>query len=273
MGHEYKASRRRRPTISRSAKLSPGRPSIPPTGPARATPANCTPWARTCSSVPTSCRPKLRVIVTSRSKYACQDCEEAAVQAPASPRLVEGGIPNEALVAHVLVAKYADHLPLYSQSQIYARQGIALDHSTLVDWVGKAACLLRPIHERLFERLKASSKLLTDETTAPVLDPGCGRTKTGQLFAYACDDRPWGGIDLPGVAYLYAPDREAEHLIRHLQGFVGVLQVDGYAGYRALAKNNAVSLAFCWSHVRRKFYAAPSRCSVDIASSLPQQRS
>lgn len=194
------------------------------------------------------------VIVTRRPKYACRSCEDVVVQATALPRLVEGGIPTEATVAHVLVSKYADHLPLYRQAQIYARQGVNLDRSTLADWVGKAAFLLRPVHERLFERLKASDKLFADETTAPVLDPGRGRTKTGQLFAYARDDRPWGGADPPGVAYLYAPDRKGENAVRHLQGFVGVLQVDGYAGYKALADRNAVSLAFCWAHVRRKFY-------------------
>jgi transposase len=197
---------------------------------------------------------QFRVIVTRRPKYACRACEEVLVQAPAPARLVEGGIPTEAMIAHVLVAKYADHLPLYRQAQIYARQGVNLDRSTLADWVGKAAFLLRPVHERLFECLKASDKLFADETTAPVLDPGRGRTKTGQLFAYARDDRSWGGSDPPGVAYLYAPDRKAEQTIRHLQGFVGTLQVDGYAGYKVLAERNAVSLAFCWSHVRRKFY-------------------
>ncbi|MCG7505438.1 IS66 family transposase [Mesorhizobium sp. IRAMC:0171] len=197
---------------------------------------------------------QFRVIVTRRPKYACRNCEEVVVQAPAPARLVEGGMPTEATVAHVLVSKYADHLPLYRQAQIYARQGVNLDRSTLADWVGKAAFILRPIHERLFERLKASDKLFADETRAPVLDPGRGRTKTGQLFAYARDDRPWGGSDPPGVAYLYAPDRKAEQTVRHLQGFVGTLQVDGYAGYKVLADRNAVSLAFCWSHVRRKFY-------------------
>lgn len=197
---------------------------------------------------------QFRVIVTRRPKYACRTCEEVVVQAPVPARLVEGGIPTEATVAHVLVSKYADHLPLYRQAQIYGRQGVNLDRSTLADWVGKAAFLLRPVHERLFERLKASTKLFADETTAPVLDPGRGRTKTGQVFAYARDERPWGGTDPPGVAYLYAPDRKAEQPIRHLQGFTGVLQVDGYAGYKALAERNAVSLAFCWSHVRRKFY-------------------
>jgi transposase len=209
---------------------------------------------------------QFRVIVTRRPKYACRACEEVVVQAPAPARLVEGGIPTEATVAHVLVSKYADHLPLYRQAQIYARQSVNLDRSTLADWVGKAAFLLRPVHERLFERLKASGKLFADETTAPVLDPGRGRTKTGQLFAYARDDRPWGGADPPGVAYLYAPDRKAEQPLRHLAGFVGVLQVDGYAGYRMLAERNAVSLAFCWSHVRRRFYELAQAGPAPIAT-------
>jgi transposase len=209
---------------------------------------------------------QFRVIVTRRPKYACRACEEVVVQAPAPARLVEGGIPTEPTVAHVLVSKYADHLPLYRQAQIYSRQGINLDRSTLADWVGKAAFLLRPVHERLFERLKASDKLFADETTAPVLDPGRGRTKTGQFFAYARDDRPWGGTDLPGVAYLYAPDRKAEQPMRHLKGFAGVLQVDGYAGYKVLAERNAVSLAFCWSHVRRRFYELAQAGPAPIAT-------
>ena len=164
---------------------------------------------------------QLRVLVVRRPKYACRACEEVVVQAPAPARLIEGGLPTEATVAQVLVSKYADHLPLYRQAQIYARQGITLDRSTLADWVGRAAWLLRPVHERLLIRLKSSTKLFADETTAPVLDPGRGRTKIGQLWAYACDDRPWGGSDPPGVAYVYAPDRKAERPIAHLTGFKG----------------------------------------------------
>lgn len=197
---------------------------------------------------------QLRVIVVRRPKYGCRSCQDVVVQAPAPARLIEGGLPTEATVAQVLVSKYADHLPLYRQSQIFARQGIALDRSTLADWVGRAAWLLRPVHERLLAKLKASTKLFADETTAPVLDPGRGRTKTGQLWAYARDDRPWGGEDPPGVAYVYAPDRKAERAGSHLAGFKGVLQVDGYAGYRALAEGGQVTLAFCWAHVRRRFY-------------------
>jgi transposase len=148
---------------------------------------------------------QFRVLVVRRPKYTCRACPGTVVQAAAPPRLIEGGLPTEALVAHVIVGKYADHLPLYRQAQIYARQGIELDRSTLADWVGWAAWFLRPLHERLLEHLRSSTKLFADETTAPVLDPGRGRTKTGQLWAYARDDRPWGGTAPPAVAYVYAP--------------------------------------------------------------------
>jgi transposase len=193
---------------------------------------------------------QFRVLVVRRPKYACRTCQDGVIQAPAPARLIEGGLPTEALISHVLIAKYADHLPLYRQAQIFARQGVALDRSTLADWVGRAAFLLRPVRDRLLEQLKASTKLFADETTAPVLDPGRGTTKTGQFFAYVRDDRPWGGGDPPGVAYVYAPDRKAERPIAHLAGFRGILQVDGYAGYKVLAEKADVRLAFCWSHVR-----------------------
>jgi transposase len=209
---------------------------------------------------------QFRVLVVRRPKYACRACEEAVLQAPAPARLIEGGLPTEATVAQVLVSKYADHLPLYRQAQIYARQGVRLDRSTLADWVGRAAFLLRPVHQRLLDRLKASAKLFADETTAPVLDPGRGRTRTGQLWAYARDDRPWNGPDPPGVAYLYAPDRKAERPIAHLAGFRGVLQVDGYGGYKVLAERGEVRLAFCWAHVRRRFYELAQAGPAPIAS-------
>ncbi|SMF85769.1 Transposase, partial [Tistlia consotensis] len=194
---------------------------------------------------------QFRVLVTRRPKYACRRCAEGVVQAAAPERLVTGGLPSEALVAHVLVSKYADHTPLYRQAQIYARQGLALDRSTLADWVGHAARELRPLHARLVEILKGSAKLFADETRAPVLDPGRGRTKSGWLWAIARDNRPWGGADPPAVAYLYAAGRGAEHAAAHLGGFRGVLQVDGYAAYRSL---DGPTLACCWSHARRKFY-------------------
>ena len=209
---------------------------------------------------------QFRVLVTRRPKYACRACEGAIVQAPAAPRLIEGGLPTEATVAHVLVSKYADHLPLYRQAQIYGRQGITLDRSTLADWVGRAAWHLRPVHERLLAHLRSSPRLFADETTAPVLDPGRGRTKTGQLWTYARDDRPWGGSDPPAVAYIYAPDRKAARPAGHLVGYIGVLQVDGYAGYRALAEKNHIHLAFCWAHVRRRFYELAAADAAPIAT-------
>jgi transposase len=197
---------------------------------------------------------RLRVLVIRRPKYACRGCESGVAQAAAPARLVEAGLPTETLVAHVLTAKYADHLPLYRQAQMFERQGVALDRATLADWVGRAAFLLRPLRDRLLERLKASGHLFADETAAPVLDPGRGRCKTGRLWAYARDDRPWRGPEPPGVAYRYAPDRKGANAEAHLAGFKGVLQVDGYAGYNGLAGPDGATLAFCWAHVRRRFY-------------------
>jgi transposase len=207
----------------------------------------------------------LRVIVTRRPRYACRTCEKSGadevagiIQAPAPARLIEGGLPTEALVADVVVSKYADHLPLYRQSQILARQGVAIERSTLAQWVGAAAAELQPLHDRLLTLLKASPKLFCDETRCPVLDPGRGKTKTGFLWVIARDDRPWGGTDPPAVVYSYAPGRGGVHAVKLLDGFAGVLQVDGYAGYNALAdparSSGPVTLAYCWSHLRRKFY-------------------
>jgi transposase len=209
---------------------------------------------------------QFKVIVTRRPKYACAACAGEVVQAAAPERLIENGIPTESLVAHVLVAKYADHAPLYRQAQIYARQGITLDRSTLADWVGRAAFALRPVHVRLLEHLKQSTKLFADETTAPVLDPGRGRTKKGQLWTYARDERPWLGTGPPGVAYVYAPDRKHSRPAEHLAGFRGTLQVDGYGAYTELAEAGDVELAFCWSHVRRQFYDLQIKTPAPIAT-------
>ena len=167
---------------------------------------------------------QLRVIVTVRPKYACRVCEQGVVQAPAPAHLIEGALPTEGAIAHVLVSKYADHQPLYRQAQIYARSGLDLDRSTLAGWVGKASFHLRPVVDRLAWHLKRSSKLFMDETRAPVLDPGRGRTKTGWLWALARDDRPWAGPDPPGVVYFYAPGRGGEHAEKFLDGFDGILQ-------------------------------------------------
>jgi transposase len=198
-----------------------------------------------------------RVRVIRRPRYGCRSCEEAIVQAPAPDRPVDGGMATEALLAHVLVNKYSDHLPLYRQAQIFARQGVTLDRSTLCNWVGRACWWLAPLHELMLSTVLASPKVFADDTTLPVLDPGRRRTKTGRLWCYAVDNRPWCGPGHPAAAYVYSEDRKGEHPQMHLQGFRGLLQVDGYAGFGRLVgkqADNAPQLAFCWAHVRRKFY-------------------
>ena len=200
---------------------------------------------------------QFRVLVTRRPKYACRSCEAGVTQAPAKPRLIEGGMPTEATIASVIVSKYADHLPLYRQSQIYARQGVDIDRSTLAFWVGKAAYELRPIHDALLAHLKTSSKLFMDETPAPVLDPGRGKVKKGYFWALARDDRGWNGPEPPGVAFTYAPGRSGNYASQILQGFEGILQVDGYVGYNRvldLWDNAPIQLAYCWAHARRKLF-------------------
>jgi transposase len=201
-----------------------------------------------------------QVKVIRRPRYGCRGCEGAIVQAPAPERPLTGGMATEALLAQVLVAKYSDHLPLYRQAQIFARHGIDLDRSTLANWVGRACWWLRPLAELLQGSILSSSKIFADDTPVPVLDPGRGRTKTGRLWSYARDDRPWQGPLPPAVAYVYSENRQGAHPQSHLAAFAGVLQVDGYAGFKALAgeqkerKEGAVQFAFCWAHVRRKFF-------------------
>ncbi len=209
------------------------------------------------------------VIVTRRPKYACRACTDGVVQAPAPARLIQADLPTEATIAHVLVSKYADHLPLYRQAQIMSRQGLDLDRSTLAEWVGRAACELRPVFDALIADLKRSTKLFMDETRAPVLDPGSRKTKTGYFWALARDDRPWGGLAPPGVAFTYAPGRGGIHAERILQGFCGILQVDGYAGYnRLIAPERTgpdIRLAYCWAHARRKLIEITRNGSAPIA--------
>ena len=214
---------------------------------------------------------QLRVIVTIRPKYACRACTDGVTQAPTPPWLIEGGLPTEGAIAHVLVSKYADHLPLFRQSQILARSGIDIHRSTLADWVGVAAFHLGPVVDRLAEHLKTSTKLFMDETTAPVLDPGRGRTKTGFLWALARDDRSWGGDDPPGVVYFYAPDRRGENAEKFLKGFNGTLQLDGYQGYNRLTRpdrkgGERIIVAHCWAHARRKLKEIFDRDGSEIAA-------
>lgn len=214
---------------------------------------------------------QLRVIVTVRPKYACRTCTDGVTQAPTPPWLIEGGLPTEGAIAHVLVSKYADHCPLYRQSQILARSGINIHRSTLADWVGVAAFHLRPVVDRLAEHLKSSTKLFMDETTAPVLDPGRGKTKIGYLWALARDDRSWGGEDPPGVVYFYAPGRHGENAEKFLTGFNGILQIDGYQGYNRLTRpsrkgGDPITVAHCWAHARRKLKEVFDRDGSEIAA-------
>jgi transposase len=213
---------------------------------------------------------QFRVLVTRRPKLACQACEGRVVQAPAPARLIEGGIPTEAMVSHVVVSRFADHQPLYRQAQIIGRQGITLDRSTLAFWVGYAAAEVAPVVTRLREMVLASARIFADETVVPVLDPGRGRTKQGYFWTIARDDRPWGGTDPPAVVYTYAPGRGEAHAISLLGGYRGLLQCDGYAAYKKLAaprtSNHGVTLAFCWSHVRRGFYDQAKTGTAPIAT-------
>ncbi|SDD93739.1 Transposase [Belnapia rosea] len=205
---------------------------------------------------------QLRVRVTRRPRYACRACEGAVVVAPAPERLIDGGMATEALIVHVLVSKFCDSLPLYRQGQMLARQGITLDRSTLgsdvyVRRVGRACWWLTPLYDLLVGTALSAPKLFADDTTLPVLDPGRGRTKTGRLWCYAVDDRPWCGPGHPVAAYVYTEDRKGIRPAAHLAAFRGVLQVDGYPGFKRLAGDRAdasVGLAFCWAHMRRHFY-------------------
>jgi transposase len=215
---------------------------------------------------------QFRVLVTKRPKLACRACPGVVLQAPAPARLIEGGVPTEATVAHVLVSRYADHLPLYRQSQILARHGIEIGREVLADWTGTAASEVMPVVRRMREILLGSARLFVDETTMPVLDPGRGKTKKGFAWAIARDDRPWGGTDPPAVVFHYAPGRGAEHAKDLLSGYRGILQYDGYGAYKALAASNAgITLAFCWSHVQREFIELAKGKMAPIASETLQR--
>jgi transposase len=188
-----------------------------------------------------------------RTKLSCTKCD-CIVQAEAPSRPIERGVAGSGLLAHVLVSKYADHLPLYRQSEIYARQDVELERSTLADWVGGSARLLEPLVEALRRYVIAAGKLHADDTPVPVLSPGNGRTKTGRLWTYVRDDRPAGDTASPAVWFAYSPDRKGEHPERHLKKFRGTLQADAYAGFNQLYENGRMQQAACWAHVRRKFY-------------------
>lgn len=194
-----------------------------------------------------------RVIRHVRPKFACSRCD-TIVQANAPARPIARGLAGAGLLAHVLVAKYCDHLPLYRQSTIYAREGVELERSTLADWVGQCNALLRPLVEALRKHVLSATKLHADDTPVPVLSPGEGQTRTGRLWTYVRDDRPAGDETPPAVWFAYSPNRRGEHPQRHLARFKGVLQADAFAGFAPLYLGGAIQEAACWAHVRRKFY-------------------
>ncbi len=217
---------------------------------------------------------QFRVLVTRRPKLACRACPGTVVQQDAPARLIEGGLPTETLVAHVLVSRFADHLPLYRQAQIFQRQGVTLDRSTLSFWVGYAAAELEPVVACLKTSLLCSVHLFADETGVPVLAPGRGKTKPGYFWTIARDDRPWGGADPPGVVYTYAPGRGHKYAQALLGDYAGILQCDGYGAYKSLADPPSGSprqLAFCWAHVRRRFYDVVKKGPAPVAAEALQR--
>jgi len=205
-----------------------------------------------------------RVIRHVRTKLSCTKCDYI-VQAEAPSRPIERGLAGPGLLAHVLTSKYCDHLPLYRQSEIYTRQGVELERSTLADWVGGCSRLLAPLVEALRRYVMAAGKLHGDDTPVPVLAPGQGKTKTGRLWTYVRDDRPAGDRAAPAVWFAYSPDRKGEHPAQHLKEFRGTLQADAYSGLNQLYENGRIEHAACWAHVRRHFYDLEQAHSSPVA--------
>ena len=196
---------------------------------------------------------RFKIIRQVRPKLACASCD-TIVQAPAPTRPIERGMVGPGLLAHILVGKYCDHLPLYRQAEIYARQGVPLDRSLMAQWVGNMQALLRPLTDALHAHVFAADVVHADDTPIPVLAPGLGKTKTGRLWTYVRDERPAEGHAAPAVWFAYSPDRKGEHPQGHLEHFTGILQADAYAGYSKIYDRGRVLEAACWAHVRRKFF-------------------
>jgi transposase len=205
---------------------------------------------------------RYQVIVTIRPRYACPKGRTGVVQAKAPAHLLEGSWPTEALLAQIAVSKHSEHMPLNRQALVMARHGVPIDRSVLADWMGRTGALIAPVVDHMAKRLmEESTRLYVDETTAPVLDPGKGKTKTGYLWAVLRDDRGWGGSAPPGVVFHYRPGRKGDYAAEILKGFNGTIQVDAYGGYSHLATpkrtgGDPLRLAFCWAHGRRKLIKA-----------------
>lgn len=187
-----------------------------------------------------------------RPRFACASCESFA-QAPLPSRPIERGRPGPGLLAHVLVSKYADHLPLYRQARIFERERVDLDRSTLADWVGKSAALLEPLADAIGRHVLAGKAIFADDTPVSMLAPGTGRTQTARLWTYAREERPWGSNAPPAAWYRFSGDRKGRHPQDHLSGFRGWMHADGYAGFEGLYRSGEIREVACMAHIRRKF--------------------
>jgi len=187
-----------------------------------------------------------------RPRMSCRRCE-AISQAPMPSRPIERGRPGAGLLAHVLVSKYADHLPLYRQSQIYAREGVDLDRSTMADWVDKSTALLELLADVIAKRVEEGAALFADDTPLKMLAPGNKKTKTARIWAYVKDERPWSGTSPPCVWYQFKVDRKGEHPVKHLFGYQGWVHADGYVGFNGVFGEGKASEVACMAHIRRKF--------------------
>jgi transposase/uncharacterized protein (DUF1810 family) len=187
-----------------------------------------------------------------RPRKACGGCE-AIVQSPLPSRPIERGRPGPGLLAHVLVSKYADHLPLYRQSQIYAREGIDLDRSTMADWVGRSTALLEPLADEIGRIVRRGNALFADDTPVKMQAPGQKKTKTARVWTYVRDERPWSGSSPPCAWYQFTIDRKGEHPVSHLAGYKGRVHADGYSGFNGLFGDDKADEMACMAHVRRKF--------------------
>ena len=187
-----------------------------------------------------------------RPRFACSGCE-SFTQAQLPSRPIDRGRPGPGLLAHVLVSKYADHLPLYRQSQIFGRDGLDIDRSTLTDWVGKTTALLEPLADAIGRHVRAGQAIFADDTPVKMLAPGTGKTQTARLWVYARDERPWGSAVPPAAWYRFSPDRKGQHPKDHLAGYDGWMHADGYAGFEDLYRSGTIREVACMAHIRRKF--------------------
>jgi transposase len=207
---------------------------------------------------------RFKVIRHIREKLSCRACD-TVVAAPAPDHAIARGRAGAGLLAHIVVSKYDDHLPLYRQAEIFAREKVSLETSTLSGWVGATAAVLKPLVEALAADILASDTLHVDDTPVPVLAPGTGKTKTGRLWTYVRDERSFVGSRPPAALFFYSPDRKGEHPRAHLNDFRGVIHTDGYAGFNELFAGGKIVEAACWAHVRRKFFDVHAATASPIA--------